>query len=207
MIVATHQGRGDRVEQLLVIASGQIGATDRPVEQHITREADRHALPRLGIVGQIRSQQNAAGRMPRRVGHAPSNSRDLDVLAVDELDHLLGLPEHGVPDHLRESASHTDTRIGQHGTVGSVDVCGNGELIGQLLSIPGVVEMPVRQEDRDGSQRVLGQRLADVRRGILAGIDDDRVRPGPLGHQIAVGLEHSGGESGDQHLVSLSSSM
>jgi hypothetical protein len=62
-----------------------------------------------------------------------------------------------------------------------------------------MVEMPVRQEDGDRCQPVLGQQVVEPLGDADAGVDHHALLARRGRHDVAVGAEGVGRKSGDEH--------
>ena len=75
--LASHrpQPLGDRIKQILVIAAGEVGASDRSLEQHIANQREL----RFGMV-----EDNVPGGVPGAVAHAECQFSDRHRIAIDQ---------------------------------------------------------------------------------------------------------------------------
>lgn len=80
-----------------------------------------------------------------------------------------------------------------------MDVGGDVVTVRDCLRRPDVVEMSVGEQHRARRQVGSGEELVQRFGGVLTGIDDDALLRVVLREDVAVGLEHPGGESGYEH--------
>ncbi|GAA1577916.1 hypothetical protein GCM10009789_34220 [Kribbella sancticallisti] len=62
-----------------------------------------------------------------------------------------------------------------------------------------MVDVAVREQDRDRLQLVLLDHLLDPRGGVLSGVDDDALRALAGGDDVTVRAPRTRGEPGDEH--------
>ena len=179
------QQLGDRVGERRPVAAGQVGAADRPLEDHVARE---HRL----LVG------DRVGDVP---GAVAGDEVDVDLQARERQVLAAGDRLVGVVALERAEAGPGDVGhdVGQDGDLDLRAVHGRAGGAGHGRHRPDVVEVAVGYEDRlDRDAERAGGRQQPL--GLLAGIDHDRrdagasLRGAGGAHDVAVLLHWPDGE-------------
>ncbi len=141
--------------------------------------------------------------MARGVLDGETHTSQLQLDAVDELAHVVGLDERGLaaqpPEQRPRVGRQPGHRVGEQVPVGGVDPGGGVVRAGQRRDRPDVVDVAVGGHHRDRLEPLLGNDLRDTWTGVLAGVDDHALAARAGRHHPAVGAPRTCGESGDEH--------
>ena len=166
------------------VAAGQVGAADRAGEQHVAGE--HHLLGRDRV-------RDVARRVAGREDHLDRHARELEPLAAaDGVVGVVGLVRaearprdvaHDVGEHRHLELRAPDLRAG----------CARDR-----RDRADVVEVRVREQDRGDLDLEPVDRLQQ-QRGLVAGVDHDRLRGAVEPGDVAVLLHRPDGEGADVH--------
>ena len=102
-------------------------------------------------------------------------------------------------DQLLHVGSQGRIRVGQAVGIVGVDERRDAISVGDGDDTPGVVQVPMGQQDSHGLEVLIGQHLAHRIDGAHAGVDDQAFAVRARSEYEAVGPERARGESGDEH--------
>ena len=198
--VASSSGRHtrrQRLEHLGRRAAGQVGASDGAGEQQVAGEQHRRDRPRSrasrtsptpwcgpGACATVSSSPASASAAPSASSLTSSGSptvsspsqRHADATAAER---LLGVAEHvRGPRGGSRRGRRARRRPGDRGDV---------------------VDVAVGEDDRDGLEPVLRERVLDALGGLVARVDDHALLAGGGGDHVTVGAPGPGGEPGNEH--------
>ena len=172
-------------EYLLIGAAPEIGATDALHEERIARKQD------IAIAREMK--RRTAGRMAGRVDHTHLDTLACDCIAI----------AHETVDNTALRRGHTDplrlhVQLFEKEKIGFVNCRGGAEAFLQILNGTDVIDVRMRANDLLCAQAVLFQPREDFR-GIIAGIDDDRLARVLITKDGAVTAQQSDRKGFDNH--------
>ena len=141
----------------------------------------------LGMAGRVRDGELHAGQLQRG--------------AVGQLLDVVRLP-HGQFAHelLPDGAAERLLRVAHHVAVLGVDPGRDVVRAAHRDDRGDMVDVAVGEDDRDGLEPMLRERVLDSLGGLVARVDDHALLAGGGGDQVAVGPPGPGGEPGNQHV-------
>ena len=188
---------------LTVVAAGEVGASDGPVEQEVAGEHHLRNGLRAIPLDPIRDSPR---RVTGNVIDGEGDSVDLDLRTVDGVADVGRLGEVG---HLGESELRTQHgsglprdrrhRVAQQVPIGRMNPNRAVVFGGHVLRVPHVVEVAVRDEHCLRSQVLLTEDLAERGHRVHSRVDDSAAGPRSTRHDIAVGGQRASREGREQH--------
>src|SRR6185312_4224949 len=175
----------DTRDQGFAIAAGQVGAADGAGKQHVAAEDDA-----------VSDQADAPRRMTGRVADREAQRADRELFALHHVAIGGRRP--------RRSPEPEPRRLLRHGVVErpvrGMQPHGPARFADDSFHAEHVIEMPMREPDRDRLRAGLGDLVQD-QPGFLARIDDGALRCLLVDHDVTVLGEHTVGNLDDLHVL------
>ena len=180
-----------------MVAAGQVGASDGAGEEQVPGEEHGRDVRALGHperhrpLGMARRVRDGRTPDPPELRSAPSASS-----RTSSGSPTVSSPISGMPD----GAAERLLRVAHHVAVLGVDP--GRDVVGPAHRDDrgDMVDVAVGEDDRDGLEPMLGERVLDSLGGLVARVDDHALLTRGGGDQVTVGPPGPGGEPGNEHV-------
>ncbi|EGJ78633.1 putative hydrolase [Streptomyces sp. Tu6071] len=195
-VVERQAHTGQRAEDLVRVAAGQVGASDGAGEEQVPGEEHGRQVRALGG-----PEGHRPLGMPGGVRDGEVEPGEAQAGPVAQLLDVGGFADRQLP-HERHPDGAADAGLGvaHHEAVRRVDPGGDVVRPADRDDRGDVVDVAVGEDDGDGLEPMLRERLLDPRGGLVARVDDHAFLTGGGGDHVAVGPPGPGGETGNEHV-------
>ena len=179
-----------------VVAAGQVGASDGAGEQQVAREEAPDGMSAVSGIRKVTDPLVWPGACATENSRPASSS----ARAVGQLLDVVRLA-HGQLAHQRHADGPAERllRVAHHVAVLGVDPGRDVVRAAHRDDRGDMVDVAVGEDDGDGLEPMLRERLLDALGGLVARVDDHALLTGGGGDQITVGPPGPGGEPGNEH--------